>query len=962
MHLRSTILRKGLPFAAALVLAIPLALVPPLAAPTPSAATSAGPAASATTTQSAATNRNLQASTAARESTPATSQSEGLVTWWHANGEKNSDTPVADGAVRQSPFYTVQVATDDAQDEWFDSFTYLTIPRSGKGKPGYGTATDGYQNDGAENAWEDAEAIAAEQGVEDGHQTMSWTTFEFSRDVWIDVALDTGATVSSIDQVQIKPRQLGFTRFLVNDHTVRIKIPYSPDGYRFSVEFSPELTQVSGPNRDYMNEAASTAIDASVAAMVEPRNAMMVFAEPDAQQDSGTVPTDADGTIYRPAQGSVTNLDTVDADIIYFEPGTYSMGAAYRAQLNPRVRWVYLAPGAYVKGAFDFSANASITNYKVTGFGVLSGEQYVYEADTRNDGYTRRDPAKYDNCHADCVKPLRFDSAQGVAQTLDLQGVTIAEPSYHSFVVYGDYDSFTMRVRNYHQVGAWYWQTDGLELYAGSTMKNSFLQANDDALKIYHSNVTIDNTVVWKGPNGPVIQWGWVPRNVSNVEISRTYVIHNQLQWDTINTCVLNSSRHWDFDGRNDRASTGATIRDIRIEDTYVEGATGCAFRIYALANTYNFVVKGLHVDGWAVPADSATNLDNQLYADYDADSGGAQVAIGQNSIGVSIQDFTVGNTYVSFAADNWHDSKLGRVSGWFPWGTWEIVRSASAPDQPFASSAVGGVDFPCEEAGANKDGLECPAPGDGGDGGDGGTTNPGDGGDGGDGGTTNPGDGGDGGDGGTTNPGDGGGTANPGDGGGTANPGDGSSRVMVATSAPRLQGTFRVGANVSATSGAWSQSGVTATYQWYVGNAAASGATGARYKIRTADVGKQIWVKVTARKSGFALARASSVKKTAAKAKVKVVVRKKAKRTGGKIRLRVAVTTAATGKPTGRLVVRVGRTVVRVKVRAKQRGKITVKLPGSVTKGMRVQATFKPSGKAKRYLLKAASKRARIS
>lgn len=240
---------------------------------------------------------------------------------------------------------------------------------------------------------------------------------------------------------------------------------------------------------------------------------------------------------------------STDAEILYFGPGTYWMGSDAQAELPPTVRWVYLAPGAVVKGAFRFTKGAGNTervdyqtDYRVTGYGVLSGEQYVYEADTAN-GFKHK---AADNCHATCVKPLYFHSVDA-QQKLTLQGVTIKEPSYHSFVVYGNEDAFAMDVSNYQQVGAWYWQTDGLELYTGSTMRSTFFHANDDVLKLDHSNVSVKDTVVRKGRNGPVVQWGWEPRSIDGVSVDGTAVIHNRMFSRNVahNTCVFNSSTHW---------------------------------------------------------------------------------------------------------------------------------------------------------------------------------------------------------------------------------------------------------------------------------------------------------------------------------------------------------------------------------------------------------------------------------
>ncbi|GAA2233810.1 hypothetical protein GCM10010401_02070 [Rarobacter faecitabidus] len=865
---------------------------------------------------------------------PSTAHTPSLRTWWHMNAEANADVPVAAQNVRQSTFYTVKVASDTARATWYDSFTYLTIPRSGKGKPGYEDPADGgYHQDGAENVWENAEEI----GGTNAHHTMSWTTFEYAAATWVDVHLATGESVQSIDDVQLRPRNLDFVRYLVNSSTVRILVPYSPDGYRFSVEFAPQLTEVVGANRDYWHSAPAQP-DVSVGRMIEPRNAMIVFAEaiPSGDEAQASIPGPDDGEIYRPTPGEIRNLHTVNADVLYFEPGTYHMGADYRAVLNPRVRWIYFAPGAYVKGAFEFPSNAATTSYKITGFGVLSGEQYVYEADTRNPGFTRRDPSQYSDCHAACVKPLRFDSASGVPQTLDLQGVTIAEPPYHSFVVYGDESSFAMNVRNYHQVGAWYWQTDGLELYDGSTMRDSFIHANDDVLKIYHSNVTIDNTVVWKGPNGPVIQWGWVPRNIANVRVSRTYVIHNQMQWDTINTCVLNSSRHWDFSGDDNRASRAANIANVTIEDTYVEGAVNCMARIYALSNTSDLTIKGMYVDGWVEPG---TRLASHLTADKDSTQSSLPVVIGTNPHGVTIQNYAVGNAYVESRRDdggwgNWHDNKLGRLYVGLPWESWDVYRASGAPDVPFPTGSAAGLTDPCGDDSVNHSGLNCPDDPDPCDAAAPGCGEP-------CGAADCPG-----------GPDD----NDPKPGGPSTAPVKISSKTI-----PTLTGTARVGKRLRATSGTWSQPGVTVRYQWLRAGKPIAGATGAAYTLKNADAGKLVRVRVSATKPGYASGNAQSAPRRGAKALTKVTVKRSAARAGARHTIRVRIATAATKRPAGKLRVRIGNRLISVKVRAKDRGRVTVVSRATAGRA-RVTAKFTPAKKLARYTTRATSRRVTVT
>jgi hypothetical protein len=610
-----------------------------------------------------------------------TADSEQLKTWWHDNHELNTSSPVAGDKVRRSSFYDVQVATAAAPATRYDSFPYMSIARSGKGKIGY-TKEDGAEFSSAANL------------------TMSWSSFQYATDVWVDVSLRTGQTISSADQVKIKPSSLDFAKQLVDSDTVRIKVPYSTAGHRFSVEFDPQLytayNDMSGPATD-AGRLTTESGGGNRAIHTEPRNSMMIFAEP---APTGTerdrlVPTPASGSTYYPPQGQVTNLNTISEEIVYFRPGTYYMTSKYHALLPKQVKWVYLAPGAYVKGAIRFPDDSQGL-YKVTGYGVLSGEQYVYEADTANN-YDHLSGSS--NCHSTCVKMLQFASAQGRQQHLDLQGVTINEPPYHSFVVYGDEQTFSMRVENYKQVGSWYWQTDGIELYRGSTMKNTFFNANDDVLKMYHSDVTIDNTVIWKNENGPVIQWGWTPRNIDNVRVSNTHVIHNRMYWKDVkyNTCILNSSSHWENTGSTTTANPSTWVKNMTFENITVEGMTNCAIRVFALSSTENIHVKNLKIGAWS-HLDPSSQV--SLLKRY-SNSSGQKVALGnetRDSRGLKLENYTVGGTVIDKAGSNWAADKLGRIGfdadTWDNWNAWGP--GGNNPDPVTGGTIVNGATAKC--------------------------------------------------------------------------------------------------------------------------------------------------------------------------------------------------------------------------------------------------------------------------
>jgi hypothetical protein len=586
-----------------------------------------------------------------------------LHTWWHNNGVLNPQGPTGDNEVRQSSIYDVHVASDNQPEKAYDAFTYMSIPRSGKGKIGY------TKEDGAE--------FASQAGL-----SMSWSSFEYAKDVWVDVSLKTGQTITSADQVQIKPSSYNFEKKLVDADTVKIKVPYTDAGYRFSVEFAPQLyTAYNDMSGD--SGKLTTNADGNRAIHTEPRNSMMIFAEPKlrGEQKERLVPTEESGSIYYPAEGKVTDLNSVTADIIYFKPGTYNMGSDYHAVLPANVKWVYLAPGAYVKGAFKFP-EGNQTQYKVTGYGVLSGEQYVYEPDTSN-GYKALNGAS--NCHVTCVKMLQFESSN-TGQKLDLQGVTINEPPYHSFVVYAHegateigVEHFNMNVENYKQVGSWYWQTDGLELYDGSTMKNTFFNSNDDVLKMYHSDVSIDNTVIWKNENGPVVQWGWTPRNIDNVNVTNTSVIHNRMYWKDVkyNTCIFNSSSHWEDMGSTTKADPNTTVKNMTFENFTVEGMTNCAIRVYALSNTENINIKNLKIDSW-----NGLDWTSQVsHLKRYTNPAGEKVTIGNEvpeGKGLALENYSVGGEVIEKTAGNWADYQPGRLGfDGENWDSWNAFKSA---------------------------------------------------------------------------------------------------------------------------------------------------------------------------------------------------------------------------------------------------------------------------------------------
>lgn len=594
--------------------------------------------------KSSPSNSSLNSSVANSKSTQSSQQGSssslgaeitgGLYTWWHDRVERQAATEVAADKVRQSTHYEVRVATTKQEESFKSSFVYMSIPRSGKLKVGY------THEDGAEFA-------------EAAKLSMSWTSFLFDSDVWLEVNLKGGAPITSINDVTIRPTTLNFEKQFIDSDTIRIKIPYSANGYRFSVEF--ESQQYISYNNNNGSTGQLSMNNNGYAIHREPKNSLLIFAQPNYTPDTRAELIPAGTDIFYPAEGKV-NLSNVNKGIVYFKPGIYYMDGNYHAYLPANVYWVYLAPGAYVKGAFQFRDTKD--NYKVTGYGVLSGEQYVYEPDKTN-GYNHRLASK-SNCHGDCVKMLQFQSST-TQQTLRLQGVTINEPPYHSFTLYGDEDSFAMDVSEYQQVGSWYWQTDGIELYSGSKLKNSFFHANDDVLKLYHSNLMVDGVVIWKNENGPVIQFGWSPRNLQNITAKNIDVIHNRMYWkdQKHNTCIINFANSWEASESNwdKKANINTWIKNITLENIRSEGMNLCALRIYALSNIENIKVKNLWIEKWnELPNSSQYNLMQAM-----RNEAGTKVSITPGN-GIALENYSVGNQPIAKPGALWSQDQLGRI------------------------------------------------------------------------------------------------------------------------------------------------------------------------------------------------------------------------------------------------------------------------------------------------------------
>ena len=563
-----------------------------------------------------------------------------IQTWWHATGEINTKTPVAPGNVRQSHLYSVQVASSE-DGPFYNSFVYETIPRNGQGNiivPGDPSSTT--QND---------DGITIEPDV---NITMAWTQFLYSDDAWIKVSRLDGS-LSNTSNVVIRPTNLNYAVSQSNGNVI-VRVPYNSFGTRFSIEFQDDLynymdscsSAVCGYVQDEDPDGYSyipNYTESNPLMGTEPRNALLIFAGP--YLAPRYIPDGSASSTWKVQPGFVSSLQDTTATTIYFSPGVYYFGATNHAVLSPSVNWVYFAPGSYVKGAIEFTSNASIL--QATGHGVLSGEQYVYQANP-SEGYTNS------QSNGECLRMWKGQSTTGINQTFTVIGPTANSPPFNSMDFEGDLDTISIQAWDYKQVGAFFGQTDGMENYPNSHVHDVFYHSNDDTLKTYYSNVLIERVIVWKATTAPTIQFGWYSRNLTNVTVDSVDIIHSRYNSNNSHPSLIGANQIYGVDESDTAtADLSNTISNITFSNLRSEGISGDLFRIVPLANIENLLIENVSIDSFSV----ATNGIHESQIPVFTDASGNLVSI----TGFVVSNYLVNGTPIT--QDNMGINSLGSLN-----------------------------------------------------------------------------------------------------------------------------------------------------------------------------------------------------------------------------------------------------------------------------------------------------------
>ncbi|KND86406.1 Dextranase [Tolypocladium ophioglossoides CBS 100239] len=581
-----------------------------------------------------------------RQAVNRTADSAELKTWWHNTGEINTRTPVKNENVRQSHMYSVQVGTASNATGFYDSFVYESIPRNGNGNIFDPTDPNSVCN-GQNCSKDDQITIEPDIGVD-----MAWTQYLATTATVVKVTRSDGGSVDP-SNVIIRPTTLAFD-MQRSGNALLITVPYSESGYRFSVEFQDNLWQYrirkDSLNSQYVqnkspngeNYVASYDDSMSIVG-AEPTNALMIFMSPFPRPEY--VPSI--DSAYQVRTGLVTGLDKVSESIVYFGPGVYWLTGSAHAILSSSVTWVYLAPGAYIKDAIQYESQS--LDLRATGFGVLSGEQYVYQANTAQ---------QYRNIKSDdtSLKMWRGHSARGAKWTV--HGLTTNAPPFNSMDFYGDLNSFSIDASDYKQVGAFFGQTDGIQMYPNSHVRDIFYHVGDDAIKTYYSNVLCERMTVWKTNNAPIVQFGWYQRDIDNVTVDAVDVIHARYisqaaPWPR--ALVASAASYVNPDSTSIADST-KRLSNYNITNWRCEGICPALLGINPLQNIDNMLFSNVSVEKLLSDATQVGFSTFRVFTD--SARGNKPIALGDNSpgkLGLVIENFYVGEEKISMEAKNWN-------------------------------------------------------------------------------------------------------------------------------------------------------------------------------------------------------------------------------------------------------------------------------------------------------------------
>ncbi len=300
------------------------------------------------------------------------------------------------------------------------------------------------------------------------------------------------------------------------------------------------------------------------------KNGLVIFANP---RETDIPDPHASQTIVlkEATQQEVNNVPS-SVNSIYFDKGVHHIGIY---ELTSNIKSIYLKEGAWVYGSFIMDGKSDV---KIYGRGVLSSGEF-----------------KYRESH--CIE------ARNGSNNIILDGITVADSKYFAVRLIGKNN----KVSWVKIIGGWTYNCDGIAAYEGSTVKNCFIWANDDAIKIYRNNINWSDIVVWQLNNGGIIQMGWGGSNATNVNVSNVDVLRAEWNKPGFNRGLLNC-----VGNRYQNPGQSGSQKNWIIENVYTETAVPVVFNITPDPFSYN-EIKNITLKNWNVKMPMNTSFVNEI-------------------------------------------------------------------------------------------------------------------------------------------------------------------------------------------------------------------------------------------------------------------------------------------------------------------------------------------------------------
>lgn len=243
---------------------------------------------------------------------------------------------------------------------------------------------------------------------------------------------------------------------------------------------------------------------------------------------------------------------------LYFDSGVHDLGIY---EVPSHVKEVYICGGAWVHGALKlYGEHCSGTI--IHGRGVLSGAKLQFR-----------------DAH-------QIEIAKGAEECI-VRGITVADFSHFGVrALGGGHATEWVKV-----VGGWIYNCDGLCAWDDAVIRNCFIWANDDNIKLYGSNVLVEDCFCWQLNNGAIFQLAWGRIDSENVIVRRVDIVKAAFSGTGLNHGVIN------------RRYAGGFSRNYLIEDVVVESPINSIINLRAEANYKHKMLgmQNIHLRNWSV-------------------------------------------------------------------------------------------------------------------------------------------------------------------------------------------------------------------------------------------------------------------------------------------------------------------------------------------------------------------------